>query len=128
RAATVKRLLPSSDVNVKPILGLTTARAALLVAAIAAWYVWMVMCALITVTRSEPNYPLYVLLSLVALPVIAIAWGVLNWILSLAPVIAVRDGSSAWKAYSDTVSLVRRRRGECTSVSTWLGLPRLAAM
>jgi hypothetical protein len=43
-------------------------------------------------------------------------------------VIAARDGSRGGKAYSDTVGLVRRRRGEFTSVSTWLGLPRLAAM
>jgi hypothetical protein len=74
RAATLRRLLPPSDVDVRSILGLTAARVALLVAAIAAWYVWMVLCAFVTVTRSEPNYPLYVLLSMLALPVIAIRW------------------------------------------------------
>jgi hypothetical protein len=93
-----------------------------------AWYVWMVLCAFLTLGPNEPNYPLYLLLSMLALPVLAMVWGLLNWILSLAPVIAVRDGSSGWEVYSETVRLVRRRRGEFTSVSTWLGLPRLAAM
>jgi hypothetical protein len=128
RAATLRRLMPTSDVNVKAILGLTLARAGLLLAAVIAWYVWMLLCAILTITPDQPNYPLYLLLSMLALPVIAIVWGVLNWILSLAPVIAVRDGSRAWKAYSDTVGVVRRHRGEFTSVSTRLGLPRLAAM
>ena len=128
RAATLKRLMPFSNVNVKRILGLTASRAVLLVAAIAVWYLWMVLCALLTITRDGPNNPLYLLLSILALPVIAVVWGILNWILSLAPVVAVRDGSSAWKAYTDAVRLVRRNRGQFTSVNTWLGLPRLAAM
>ena len=127
RADTLRRLMPASNRNTGAILALTVSRAVLLLFGVLAWYVWMVLCALVTMT-GEPNYPLYLLLSMLALPVIAIVWGILNWILSLAPVIAVRDGSSAWKSYSDTIRVVRGRRGEFTSVSTWLGLPRLAAM
>lgn len=127
RATTLKRLMPASNVNMEAILGLTVSRAALLVFGVLAWYAWMILCAFVTLT-GEPNYPLYLFLSMLALPLIAGVWGVLNWLLSLAPVIAVRDSSTAWKAYAETVRAIRRRRGEFTSVSTWLALPRLAAM
>ena len=128
RAATLRRLMPASNANTAAILGLTVSRAALLAVSVVAWYLWMVLCAFLTLSSAEPNYPFYLLLSMLALPVIAIVWGMLNWILSVAPLTAVRDGSSAGKAYAETVRVVRRHRGEFTSVSTWLGLPRLAAM
>lgn len=128
RAAVLRKLAPASDVNSKAILGLNIARAGLLIAAVIAWYVWMVLCALVTMTPSAPNYPLYILLSMLALPVIAIVWGLLNWILSLAPVLAVRETGSAARVYSESVRIVRRYQGKFASVSTWLGLPRLAAM
>jgi len=128
RAATLRRLIPASHVNVKAIFGITLARAGLLLAAVISWYAWMVLCAFLTLSSTESSYPLYLLLSMLALPVIAIVWGILNWILSLAPLVAVRDGSNSWKAYSDTVRVVRRHRGEFVSVTTWLGLPRLAGM
>ena len=128
RAATLKRLMPSSTLNVKAILGLNIARAALLFASILAWYLWMVLCALVTVTRDEPNYPLYLLLSMLAFPVIAIVWGILNWVLSLAPLMATRENAGAVQVFRDTVRLARAHRSQFASVSTWLGLPRLAAM
>ena len=128
RAATLKRLLPASRVNAAPIGGLNISRSALLVITVVGWYLWMVLCNILTATPAGPNYPLYLPLSLLSLLVIAPVWGILNWILSLAPLVAVRDGSNSWKAYSDTVRVVRRHRGEFVSVTTWLGLPRLAAM
>src|SRR6266850_6578976 len=48
RAATLKRLLPASHVTAGVIFGLTIARAALLLVAVLAWYVWMVLCAFLT--------------------------------------------------------------------------------
>jgi hypothetical protein len=127
RAAVLRKLMPTAAVNTRVILGLNIARAGLLFAALVAWYVWMVLCALITMT-SEPNYPLYILLSTLALPVIAIVWGLLNWILSLAPVLAVSQAGRARKVYAETVRTVRRQQGKYASVGTWLGLPRLAGM
>jgi hypothetical protein len=128
RVAVLNRLSPASNVDRGAVLLLTLARVVLLIACVVLWYVWMVLCAFIAMSGDEPNYPLYLLLSLLAFPVIAIAWGVLNWILSLAPVLAARDGSPARRAYSDTLQLVRLRRGQFMSVTTGLGLPRLAAM
>src|SRR6185369_17214541 len=104
RAATLKKLMPGADVNAKAILGLNIARATLLFVAVIAWYIWMVLCAVITISPSESINPLYLLLSLLALPVIGLIWGLLNWILSLAPVLAVSEGAGAWKLYADTVT------------------------
>jgi hypothetical protein len=128
RAATLKKLMPGADVNAKAILGLNIARATLLFVAVIAWYIWMVLCAVITISPSESINPLYLLLSLLALPVIGLIWGLLNWILSLAPVLAVSEGAGAWKLYADTVTVARRHRSKFVSVSTWLGLPRFAGM
>ena len=111
RIATLKRLRPGSDVNAKAILGLSTARAALLFAAVIAWYLWTFVCAILTTRPGATSYPLYSFLSMISLPVIAIIWGLLNWVLSLAPVLAVREGASAWKPHRWALGLsVRRRR------------------
>ncbi len=126
RAATLKRLLVC-DANLKAIFVFTAARAILIVAAVLAWYLWMMVCAAITMTSAEPNYALYLLLSMLALPVIAIVWGVLNWTLSLAPVLAAHD-NGAWRVWHNTILVVRQRRREFIAISTWLGLPRLFAM
>jgi hypothetical protein len=128
RATTLKRLMPTSGLRVNTILSLTTTRVAALAAAVLAWYVWMFICALLTMTPEHANYPLYLLLSLLALPVIGIIWGLLNWVLSLAPIVAARENSSASQSLGDTLRLARAHRGQFGSVSSWLGLPRLAAM
>ncbi len=128
RAATLRRLIPSSTINLSAIFGVTAARAAILVIAIAAWYLWMVLCAILTVSADHANYSLYVLLSMLALPVIGIIWGLLNWILSLAPILTVQENRSAIQTFHDAVRLIRQRRNRLVSASTWLGLPRLAAM
>jgi len=95
---------------------------------VVAWYLWMILCAVLTISPDRANYPLYILLSMLALPVIGIAWGLLNWILSLAPLIAVGKATGVRQIFSDTVRLARHHRSQFVSVSTWLGLPRLAAM
>ena len=128
RIAVLKRLLGSAHVEASDILYLTIARAALLFACIVLWYLWMVICAFIAMTGESPNYPLYLLLSLVALPVIAIGWGILNWILSFAPLFAARDGVGAMESYHRALQLARQERAEFVSVTSWLGFPRVMAM
>ncbi len=128
RVATLKKLTGISDVNAKAIFAFTTARVILLIGAVLAWYAWMLVCAAITMASAEPNYPLYLLLSMLALPVIALIWGLLNWLLSLAPVCAIRNNGGPWEVYRKTVQRVRERRSEFISISSWLGLPRLFAM
>src|SRR4051812_2008801 len=128
RTATLRKLLPGSDVNAKAVFAFSVARAALLLGAVSGWYLWMIVCAALTMTSAEPNYPLYLLLSMLALPVIALVWGLLNWVLSLAPVCAIKNNGGAWDVYRKTVQVVHSHRREFISISTWLGLPRLFAM
>ena len=128
RAATLKRLIPGGTVNLKAILGLNIARAGLLFVATFSWWLWMVACSFVVMSPGETLNALYLLLALMVLPVIGTLWGLLNWLLSLAPIVVSHPAGTAWNAYTETVGIVRKFRGKFASVSTWLGLPRLAAM
>jgi hypothetical protein len=128
RIAVLKRLLGAANIEASAVLYLTIARAGLLFACIVLWYLWMVICAFISMTGEAPNYPLYLLLSFVALPVIAIGWGILNWILSFAPLFVARDAVGAMESYHRALQLAREERAEFVSVTSWLGFPRIAAM
>src|SRR4051812_13514222 len=128
RTATLKKLLPGTPVSIKAILGFNIARTALLFAAVVGWVIWMILCSAMTISPGETFNFLYLVLALSALPVIAFLWGVSNWLFSFAPVVASRAEGTAWSVYTETLSVVRTRRRTFTSVTTWLGLPRLAAM
>lgn len=56
---------------------------------------------------------------------VCLAWGALNWLLSLAGVFAVRDGEDAIGSISAAVMLCRERLGAVFAVSTWTGLAHL---
>lgn len=58
---------------------------------------------------------------------VGFAWFLLNWLLSLAAVFAVRDAQGPVGAISSAVSLCRQRPGAVAAVSTWTGLAHLAA-
>ena len=51
----------------------------------------------------------------------------LNWLLSLACIFAVRDGDDVLSALSAAVTFSRERSGRVFAVSTWSGLAHLAA-
>ena len=52
-------------------------------------------------------------------------WWALNWLLSLASVLAVRDHEDALGAISAAVALLRNRSGPLFAVGTWVGLAHL---
>src|SRR6202043_3308862 len=52
----------------------------------------------------------------------------LNWLLSLACIFAVRDGDDVLSALSAAVTFVQERPGAVFAVSTWTGLAHLAAI
>ncbi|HLZ42461.1 MAG TPA: hypothetical protein VKQ11_15945 [Candidatus Sulfotelmatobacter sp.] len=64
-------------------------------------------------------FPLAVLIAFVA-------W-VLNWVLSLAAMLAVREGEDAMGAISAAVTMCRERTGAVFAVSSWTGLAHLVA-
>jgi hypothetical protein len=59
--------------------------------------------------------------------VICIVWPVLNWLVSLACVFAVRDGEDTLGAISVAVVFFRERSGPVFAVGTWTGLAHLVA-
>ena len=54
-------------------------------------------------------------------------WAVLNWILSLAGMFAVRDDEDAVAAIASAVAFFRERTGAVFAVSTWTGMAHLVA-
>jgi len=79
---------------------------------------------------SSPANPRPGLVFLVFLPIAAVVclvWYALNWLLSLASVYVVRDGSDAVSAISRAVSLCRERTGAVFAVSSWTSAAHLIA-
>ena len=53
---------------------------------------------------------------------ICLAWWLLNWILSLAAIFVVADGSRTFSAISQAAELWRVRWGSITAAGTWFGI------
>ena len=53
---------------------------------------------------------------------ISLAWWLLNWILSLAAIFVVADGSGTSSAISKAMNLWRARWGSIMAVGTWFGI------
>jgi hypothetical protein len=73
----------------------------------------------------RPGFAFLLFLPLAAL--ICWVWSVLNWLLSLAGMFAVRDGEDAVRAITSAVAFCRERTGAVFAVSTWTGLAHLVA-
>jgi hypothetical protein len=73
----------------------------------------------------QPALSFFLFLPLAGL--IGLAWGALNWLLSLAGMFAVRDGEDAVGAISAAVTLCRERTGPVAAVSFWMGLAHMVA-
>jgi hypothetical protein len=78
-----------------------------------------------TPKNPEPGLAFLLFLPIAALVVI-VAW-VLNWLLSLAGVLAARSGDGAIESVSSAVTLCRARPGAVFAVSAWTGLAHLVA-
>lgn len=76
---------------------------------------------------SDPNPGLAFVLFLPLAGLICLAWGTLNWLLSLAGLFAVRDGEDAVGAIFAAVGFCRERTGAVFAVSTVTGLAHLVA-
>lgn len=72
------------------------------------------------------NLALGVLLFFFVASVVALAWWILNWLLSLAAVYAVRDGDDALAAITSAVTLCRERASAIFAVSFWTAMVHLA--
>ncbi|MGA8431889.1 MAG: hypothetical protein WB729_18840 [Candidatus Sulfotelmatobacter sp.] len=73
----------------------------------------------------QPSLAFFLFLPLGAL--VGFIWWTLNWFLSLASLLAVREGDDALGAISAAVALCRERAGAVFAVGAWTGLAHVAA-
>lgn len=76
--------------------------------------------------HSQPELMFFFLFLPVA-ALVCFAWWVLNWFLSLAGILAVRNGQDGAAAIEAAVTFCRERPGAAFAVSTWTGLGHLTA-
>ena len=78
--------------------------------------------------QSHPRPGLAFLLFVPLLALVCLAWWLLNWILSLAALFAVRDGCDAVGAISSAIGFCREHRGSVSAVTTWSELGHLVVL
>ncbi|MGH9505175.1 MAG: hypothetical protein ACRD20_20165 [Terriglobales bacterium] len=126
RAATLKTLFETfhparGRVRLTSLMALNSLRAAAFLAAI----VGVAGAMLVAGSASSPAdpSPASVLLIFWMLTIlIALAWSLLNWYLSLAAIFVVRDGVAAFEALAAATDLCRARPGSLAAAATWFGL------
>jgi len=102
-------------------------RAAVAVAAIFG-FVGAAIVAGFASSAANPQPGLAFLLFIPMVALVGLAWSVLNWVLSLAQMFAVRNGEDAMGAIAATVTFCRERFGAVIAVSIWGGLAHLVAL
>jgi hypothetical protein len=135
RAATVNTLIEhfrsSGRVSRAPTISAGNGIGSLMVlnflraAALLAAAVSVVGAMLIARVASPPDNPspgAVLLFFWMLIMLIGLAWSMLNWYLSLAPLFVVRDGASAFGALARTADLCRTRAGALFAVATWFGI------
>jgi hypothetical protein len=110
----------------RSLIGLNFLRAALTLAALLA-FVGAAILVSFASPHASPRPGLVFILFLPMAGLICVVWPMLNWILSLACIFAVRDGEDALGALSAAVIFFRERAGPLSAVSTWIGLAHLTA-
>src|SRR6266849_7126149 len=123
RAATLYILTERN--NTRAVAGLTLLRILLFLATLLATVFAVEGAAWVSTPAAdaaEPNWMLYLLMVLIALPLIMTAWGILYWVLSLAPLFAVREQKGAFTSLAAAFRSLRCNRKIYWSVSGVYGL------
>lgn len=125
RLATLSALLPETRAKSRSLLGLSFLRAGLFLAAALA-----AVGALILATSAGPvgDAAPGVVLAAILLGCIWLVWALLNWLLSLAAIFAVRDRQDTFGAVSAAVDFVRGAFGDVLLTSLPFGLLHYTAL
>jgi hypothetical protein len=132
RSATLTALLEhfrSDDQSTQPfrlrsILGLNFLRVATTLAAIIGCIAAFLAGG--AASRSDdPSPGSAMLVSFFIIMLIALAWSILNWFLSLAAISVVAEGRDTFGAIAGAVGLFRDRTGAILAANTWFGLAHL---
>lgn len=112
RLITLQALLPAPLLSYRPLLGLSFLRVALFFAALLA-----AAAALILVAAPSGDRTPSVIVAAVLGACIWLAWTLLNWLLSLGAIFAVRDGKDTFGSVAAAVDLLRSALGEVVLAS-----------
>jgi hypothetical protein len=143
RTATVRALLDyfrrrfASNISAKSagamksspwrsLIGLNFLRVALAMAALLAFGGAAILVRFVS-PDAHPHPGLAFMLFLPLAGLICMVWLMLNWLLSLACIFAIRNGDDVLSALSAAVTYSRERGGPIVAVSTWTGLAHLTA-
>jgi hypothetical protein len=110
----------------RSLIGLNFLRAAVTLAALLGFAGAAILTGFAS-PAANPQPGLVFVLFLPLAGLICIAWQLLNWLLSLACIFAVRDGADAFGALSAAVRFFREHTGPVFAVGTWTGLAHLVA-
>jgi hypothetical protein len=113
--------------TLRPLVRLNFLRAAVAVAAVFGFVGAGIVAGFASPT-ADPQPGLAFLLFLPLAALVCVAWSVLNWVLSLAQMFAVRNGEDAMGAIANAVTFCRERFGAIVAVSIWGGLAHLVAL
>jgi class 3 adenylate cyclase len=116
----------ASNVSTKALLRLNFLRASVALAAVFG-FIGAAILAGFASPEADPQPALAFFLFLPLAGLTCLAWGALNWLLSLAGMFAVREGEDAVGSISAAVTLCRERTGPVAAVSFWTGLAHLVA-
>lgn len=128
RAATLRRLLGKSTLDSRSLFGLSLLRATLALASGLAVVLSAVVAGIVAGGGTEPSPAVFLLVFLTLLTATALTFSVGNWYLSLAPVLAVREGRGTLRAVRDTLTSVRRHRPAFTGTSMAFASVRLVVV
>jgi hypothetical protein len=121
-----ERSAPERSAPFRSLLGLNFLRVAVALAAMLALLGAAILASFVS-TEANPRPGLAFILFLPLAGLICVAWPMLNWLLSLASIFAVRDGEDWLGSLLTAGAFFRERTGPVLAVSTWTGLAHLIA-
>lgn len=135
RLITTPPLIVSSSqraaTSFRTLLGIGFLRATLTLALIAGYF----GCALIAAAVSnlagggpEAQVEAFLLVFFPLFLLLILAWGVLNWFFSIAPIFAVRDGHSTLASFADSLQLFRENKRDFIAIGSAYGLAKTIAI
>jgi len=110
----------------RSLMGLSFLRVALTLAALLAFAGAAILVSFAS-PDANPQPGLAFILFLPLAGLICVVWLMLNWVLSLACIFAVRDGDDFLSALFAAITFSRERWGPVFAVSTWTGVAHLTA-
>ena len=119
--------LPTGRGQIRAIAGLNFFRAAATVAAIVG-FVGAILLGGAVSPDKDPSPGAAMLVFLTVIMFVAMAWGVVNWFLSLASLFVVAEGCDTFGAMAAMVRFFRERLGPVAAASTWFGLAHLVLL